>query len=101
MSNHPSTYEPKSAIAKWFDDRLPLPRLMHDQFVDFPTPRNLNYMWTFGGILTFCLVAQIVTGIVLAMHYVPICTRSAVSTTDPTRLRERSFGSWACSFCSP
>ncbi len=44
---------------------------MHGQFVDFPTPRNLNYLWTFGGILTFCLVAQIVTGVVLAMHYQP------------------------------
>ena len=35
----------------------------------FPTPRNLNYWYTFGGILAFCLGVQIVTGIVLAMHY--------------------------------
>jgi len=70
MSGH-STYEPKSNTAKWFDERLPLARLVHDSFVAFPTPRNLNYMWTFGGILSLCLVAQIVTGIILAMHYVP------------------------------
>ncbi|TIP31562.1 MAG: cytochrome b, partial [Mesorhizobium sp.] len=31
--------------------------------------RNLNYMWTFGGILSIMLVSQILTGIVLAMHY--------------------------------
>ncbi|WP_295556640.1 cytochrome b N-terminal domain-containing protein [uncultured Hyphomicrobium sp.] len=68
---HSSSYEPKSSFAKWWDDRLPIARLMHGQFVDFPTPRNLNYLWTFGGILTFCLVAQIATGIVLAMHYQP------------------------------
>ena len=37
----------------------------------FQRLRNLNYWWTFGGILTFCLVVQIITGIVLAMHYVP------------------------------
>ncbi len=67
----PSTYVPKSNTAKWFDERLPVGRLMHDSFVAFPTPRNLNYLWTFGGILTFCLIAQIVTGIILAMHYVP------------------------------
>jgi ubiquinol-cytochrome c reductase cytochrome b/c1 subunit len=67
----PSTYDPKSNVAKWFDERLPVARLMHDSFVAFPTPRNLNYLWTFGGILVFCLVAQIVTGIILAMHYVP------------------------------
>ncbi|NDD49180.1 MAG: cytochrome b/b6, partial [Alphaproteobacteria bacterium] len=52
-----------------FDQRLPLPRMLHDNISAFPTPRNLNYWYTFGGILTFCLVTQIVTGIVLAMHY--------------------------------
>lgn len=71
MSNHVSSYKPQSPMAKWWDDRLPIARLIHDSFVEFPTPRNLNYLWTFGGILSFCLVAQIVTGLVLAMHYQP------------------------------
>ena len=68
---HASSYKPNTAIEKWFDDRLPIMRLMHDQFGVFPMPRNLNYLWTFGGILTFFLVVQLITGIVLAMHYVP------------------------------
>ena len=55
--------------------------MMHDQFVDFPTPRNLNYLWTFGGILTFCLVAQLVTGIVLAMHYQPSAPKPSIRST--------------------
>lgn len=71
MAQHESTYQPSSGVERWLDDRLPLPRLMHDQVNAFPTPRNLNYWWTFGGILTFCLAVQIVTGIVLAMHYQP------------------------------
>ncbi|MFM9940189.1 MAG: cytochrome bc complex cytochrome b subunit [Hyphomicrobiaceae bacterium] len=71
MANHESSYKPTSRLGYWFDERLPLMRMMHGQFVDFPTPRNLNYLWTFGGILMFCLMVQIVTGIVLAMHYVP------------------------------
>ena len=62
---HTSSYEPKTGFGRWWDDRLPVMRLMHGKFVDFPTPRNLTYLWTFGGILTFCLVAQIVTGFVL------------------------------------
>ena len=66
----PSTYNPKSGIEKWIDARLPLPRFMHDTMITFPTPRNLNFWYTFGGILTFCLGVQIITGIVLAMHYV-------------------------------
>jgi ubiquinol-cytochrome c reductase cytochrome b subunit len=67
----PSTYHPKSGIEKWLDTRLPILRLAHDSFIDYPTPRNLNYFWTFGAILTFCLIIQIITGIVLAMHYNP------------------------------
>jgi quinol-cytochrome oxidoreductase complex cytochrome b subunit len=43
--------------------------LIHGSFVVYPVPRNLNYFWTFGGILSFMLVCQIVTGVVLAMHY--------------------------------
>ena len=63
-------YEPSSAIGKWIDKRLPLLTLFAGHVLPYPTPKNLNYWWTFGGILTFCLVAQIVTGLVLAMHYV-------------------------------
>lgn len=66
-----STYNPQSGFAKWLDTRLPILRLAHDSFVDYPTPKNLNYWWTFGGILAFCLVTQIITGIILAMHYTP------------------------------
>ena len=66
-----STYNPGNGFTQWLDTRLPILRLANDSFVDYPTPKNLNYWWTFGGILTFCLVTQIITGIILAMHYTP------------------------------
>jgi ubiquinol-cytochrome c reductase cytochrome b subunit len=69
--SHPSTYNPSTGIEKWLDRRLPFVRLAHDSFVDFPTPKNLNYWWTFGGILAVMLVIQIITGVILAMHYTP------------------------------
>ena len=67
MSEH--NYQPKSKFGKWFNDRLPLLTLAN-HLTDYPTPKNLNYWWTFGGILTFCLITQIITGLVLAMHYI-------------------------------
>jgi ubiquinol-cytochrome c reductase cytochrome b/c1 subunit len=70
----PSTYVPKSAAAKWLETRLPILGLVHSSFVVFPNPRNLNYFWTFGGILAFMLVAQIASGVTLAMHYTPEST---------------------------
>ena len=67
MSDH--EYVPKSKIGKWFNERLPLLTL-GAHLSDYPTPKNLNYWWTFGGILTFCLITQIVTGVILGMHYI-------------------------------
>ncbi|KUO55062.1 MAG: cytochrome B [Sphingomonadales bacterium BRH_c42] len=55
---------------KWMDEKLPLPRLVYNAIgAGYPVPRNLNYMWNFGVLAGFCLVLQIVTGVVLAMHY--------------------------------
>src|SRR3984957_15696632 len=70
MSGH-STYQPQSRFMQWLERRLPIAGLIYSSFIVYPTPRNLNYWWTFGGILTFMLAVQIVTGVVLAMHYMP------------------------------
>jgi ubiquinol-cytochrome c reductase cytochrome b subunit len=63
-------YEPKSNAEKWIHRRLPIVGLIYDTIM-FPTPKNLNWMWIWGIVLMLCLVLQIVTGIVLAMHYTP------------------------------
>lgn len=39
--------------------------------IDYPTPKNLNYMWSFGASAGICLGIQMVTGIFLSMHYSP------------------------------
>ncbi len=70
MSGH-SEFQPTSAPAKWLERRLPILSLMHGAAVAFPTPKNLNYWWTFGGILMFCLMTQIITGVILVMHFTP------------------------------
>jgi ubiquinol-cytochrome c reductase cytochrome b/c1 subunit len=67
----PSTYQPQNSVIAWIERRLPIFGLIHSSFIAYPTPRNLNYWWTFGGILSFMLAVQIVTGVILAMHYTP------------------------------
>jgi ubiquinol-cytochrome c reductase cytochrome b subunit len=65
-------YQPTSALGRWVDEKLPLPRLVYNAVGGgYPVPRNLNYWWNFGVLAGFCLVLQIVTGIILAMHYAP------------------------------
>ena len=68
MSEH--EYTPKSKVGKWFNDRLPLLTLAN-HLTDYPTPKNLNYWWNFGSLAGIFLMIQIITGIVLAMHYTP------------------------------
>jgi ubiquinol-cytochrome c reductase cytochrome b subunit len=65
-------YRPKHPLMRWLDQRLPLPRLVHGAVGGgYPVPRNLNYFWNFGVLAGLALMIQIVTGIVLAMHYAP------------------------------
>ncbi len=89
MSGH-SIYEPKSGIERWLDSRLPIVRFSVD-LLAFPTPRNLNYWWTFGGVLAFCLGVQIVTGIVLAMHYDPSAA-GAFTSVEQHIMRDVNYG---------
>jgi ubiquinol-cytochrome c reductase cytochrome b/c1 subunit len=70
MAEH-ARYDFKNPVARWFDSRLPILTMTKLHALDYPTPRNLNYFWTFGAILAVMLVVQIVTGIVLVMHFVP------------------------------
>ncbi len=71
MSHGNYSYTPKNGFMKWLDSRLPLVRFVDEHLLQFPTPKNLNYWYTFGGILALMLVVQIISGVVLAMHYVP------------------------------
>ena len=63
-------YEPKTGIERWLHSRLPIVALLHSTLT-IPTPKNLNWMWIWGIVLTVCLAMQIITGIVLVMHYTP------------------------------
>ncbi|MBV8923710.1 cytochrome c1 [Bradyrhizobium sp.] len=70
----PSDYQPSHPVLKWIERRLPIFGFVHGSFVAYPTPRNLNYWWTFGAILSLMLGVQILTGVILAMHYTPEAT---------------------------
>jgi ubiquinol-cytochrome c reductase cytochrome b subunit len=39
--------------------------------INYPTPLNINYLWSFGALAGLSLVVQILTGVFLAMHYTP------------------------------
>lgn len=47
----------------------PILKIINGSFIDLPTPSNISAWWNFGSLLGVCLIAQIVTGLFLAMHY--------------------------------
>nr|ABD14886.1 cytochrome b [Aphanius vladykovi] len=47
----------------------PLLKIANDALVDLPAPVNISVWWNFGSLLGLCLIAQILTGLFLAMHY--------------------------------
>nr|YP_010568121.1 cytochrome b [Chalcorana labialis]UZC57515.1 cytochrome b [Chalcorana labialis] len=47
----------------------PLFKIVNSSFIDLPSPTNISYWWNFGSLLGICLIAQIATGLFLAMHY--------------------------------
>ncbi len=61
----------KNKTVQWIDDRLPIFSVFCKKYGQFPVPKNLNYMSVFGGISILLLFMMIVSGIFLAMHYMP------------------------------
>ncbi len=56
-------------VVKWIDHRLPVFSMLDHTANEYPTPKNLNYMWNFGSLAGLSLVIMIATGIVLSMSY--------------------------------
>jgi len=83
--------ENKGGVINWIDDRLPIFTLLDNSVgANYPAPKNLNYWWSFGSLAGFLLVTQIITGIILAMHYNP----SAVGAFDSVEhiMRDVNYG---------
>nr|ADK97582.1 apocytochrome b [Halicryptus spinulosus] len=49
----------------------PLMKIANSALVDLPAPVNISLWWNFGFFLGMCLTIQLITGIFLAMHYIP------------------------------
>ena len=60
-----------SGFLRWMDARFPITKVWKEHFSEYYAPKNFNFLYYFGAILTVILVLQFVTGIILTMHYKP------------------------------
>jgi ubiquinol-cytochrome c reductase cytochrome b subunit len=51
--------------------KQPIVQIVNDHLIDYPTPSNISLFWNYGFLAGMCLGIQIITGILLAMHYTP------------------------------
>ncbi|MBE0618163.1 MAG: cytochrome b N-terminal domain-containing protein, partial [Proteobacteria bacterium] len=58
-----------ATVPAWLQKRLPLREFLERHVTQYPAPRNLNYMWSFGSLALLFLAVQLITGLFLAMYY--------------------------------
>jgi ubiquinol-cytochrome c reductase cytochrome b subunit len=81
MENEPKKNQ---TILEWIDYRLPVVSAVK-HFKHYHVPKNLNYAWNLGSIAGLALVIQIITGIILAMHYTPHADHAFASVENIMR----------------
>ena len=59
------------SLINWIDDRFPLSKVWNEHMAQYYAPKNFNFWYYFGALSLVVLVLQIVTGIILTMHYKP------------------------------
>ncbi len=80
----------KNSFLNWIEYRLPIISYFEKEYGEYPMPKNANYFWSFGAILTIVLVIMIVSGIFLAMNYTPHIDMAFESTERI--MRDVNFG---------
>jgi ubiquinol-cytochrome c reductase cytochrome b subunit len=68
-ANHAPTH-PESGLWKWLNRRTGLDDLLHS-VLDEPIPGGARFAYIFGSGLLFIFLSQIITGVFLALYYVP------------------------------
>nr|YP_010586467.1 cytochrome b [Plectrocnemia tortosa]UZZ44268.1 cytochrome b [Plectrocnemia tortosa] len=47
----------------------PLMKILNNNIIKLPTPSNISFLWNFGSLMGVCLAIQLISGILLSMHY--------------------------------
>jgi ubiquinol-cytochrome c reductase cytochrome b subunit len=74
-----------------FGGTLDIIKLLFNHIVTYPTPLNLNYLWSFGSLVGIFFALQLLTGIFLAMHYVSSVDLAFISVEHIMRDVQNGF----------
>nr|YP_002971030.1 cytochrome b [Hydrometra greeni]ACJ69494.1 cytochrome b [Hydrometra greeni] len=63
----------------------PIIKIINSSIIDLPSPSSISLWWNFGSLLGLCLMIQILSGLFLAMHYIPELNQAFNSVIHITR----------------
>ena len=55
---------------------LILTYISKSQLSTYPCPSNISFLYNYGFLLNICIILQLITGIYLSIHYIPIISYS-------------------------
>ena len=90
MKSEIKTKKSKAGLMAWIDERFPLSSLITNHLTEYYAPKNFNFWYFFGALALLTLILQLVTGLVLTMHYKPDAELAFASVEYI--MRDVSFG---------
>jgi ubiquinol-cytochrome c reductase cytochrome b subunit len=66
-----------TGLLGWIDTRFPLTKMYKEHLSEYYAPKNFNVWYFFGSLSMVVLAIQIITGILLTMHYKPDASLNA------------------------
>lgn len=78
-------------LADWFDQRLGTNNLIEVMMTKYWIPKNINWLWAMGVVLTALFTLLVVSGIFLLMYYKPD-ENLAYDSVNYTIMQEVAFG---------
>ena len=80
-----------TGLIDWLDQRLAVKKLMNVLMVEYWIPKQINFLWAMGVILTVLFTILFVTGLLLVMYYKPD-TALAFDSVNKTIMQEVEYG---------
>ena len=78
-------------VRDWFEQRLGLTPLIRVVLTEYWIPKNINFLWAAGLVLTFLFILLFVSGLFLLMYYKPDA-KLAFDSVNHTIMQQVSFG---------
>ncbi len=84
-------FKPADSMYEWFDQRLGIDKFVKVMMTEYWIPKNINFLWAMGVLLTVMFTLLLVSGIFLLMYYKPD-VNMAFDSVNYTIMQEVGYG---------